>query len=206
MRAELTIRETRRFTTAMDALRRAEWLGGHPGDTRDEFDAISRHLTLSVDGNLVGLVRTTLGLPSVLQAWSRGRAPLPSGPTVAEITRGVVAASVRGLGLYSLGMLETVLRLRALGVTSATAAVEPDFVGRRFLAGLGFASVASPIPLDDRPRRGTIVQCLWLPIDAGSEVRWSAMRDTLVRQLGDRGYRVDSDLEPSVAAVEATFG
>jgi hypothetical protein len=191
----LTTRWERRFTVAMEALRRAEWLGGRAGETGDEFDAASYHLSVSIDGALVGLVRTTPVPPSVLQAWSGGRAPLPHGPGVAEVTRGVVAASARGLGLYSLAMLETVLRLGALGMTCATAAVEPDFVGRPFLSGLGFAAVGDPIPFDDRPRRGTVVQCLLLGVDARREASWRLQRWSLLRRLDERGYRVDSDLE-----------
>jgi len=203
MHAELTVRWGRRFTTAIEALRRAEWLGGTEGETHDEFDAFSQHLTVSIDGTLVGVVRTTTAPPSVLKAWSNGQAPLPYGPAVAEITRGVIAASARGLGLYSLAMLETVLRLPALGVRAATAAIEPHFVGRRFLGELGFTPVGPPIPFDDRPRRGTIVQCLVLPIDAGRETSWIAMRQALIRRLGELGYRVDSDLEMSLAAPTA---
>lgn len=194
----MATRWQRRFTAAMDELRRAEWLGGQAGEASDEFDPISYHLSVSIDRILVGLVRTTRAAPSVLQAWSDGRSPLPHGPTVAEITRGVVAASARGLGVYSLAMLETVLRLRALGVTSAAAAVEPEFVGRRFLSGLGFVAVGAPIPFDDRPRRGTIVQCLVLTVEPGSEARWSTQRAMLLRRLDELGYRVDSDLEAVV--------
>jgi hypothetical protein len=199
MAGVVTTRWSRRFTAAMEGLRRAEWLGGRAGEAGDEFDAHSYHLSVAIDGTLVGLIRTTPASPSVLQAWSEGRAPLPHGPSVAEITRGVVAAPARGLGVYSLGMLETVLRLRALGVICATAAVEPDFVGRRFLGGLGFRAVGAPMPFDDRPRRGTVVQCLVLPVEAGSEASWRDQRRTVLRRLGERGYRVDSDLEPAPA-------
>lgn len=196
----VTTRWGRPFTPAMDGLRRAEWLGGRAGEAGDEFDALSYHLSVAIEGTLVGLIRTTPASPSVLQAWSEGRAPLPHGPTVAEITRGVVAASARGLGIYSLGMLETVLRLSALHMTCATAAVEPDFVGRRFLSGLGFRPVGAPVPFDDRPRRGTVAQCLVLTVDAGNEAAWLAQRRALLRRLDERGYRVDSDLEPIAAA------
>ena len=114
MRTPLTVRWERRFTAAMDGLRRAEWLAGKPGESTDEFDAAGYHLSVAIAGAPVGLIRTTAAPPSVLQAWSGGRAPLPHGPQVAELTRGVVAASVRQLGVYSLAMLETLLRLRAL--------------------------------------------------------------------------------------------
>jgi len=194
MATELTVRWARRFTPDMEALRRAEWLGGREGETHDEFDAVSHHLSISLAGALVAVVRTTVPPPSVLESWSAGQAPLPHGPGVAEVTRGVVAAATRGLGLYSLAMLETVLRLRPLGATVATAAVEPDFVGRRFLEGLGFEAAGAPIPFDDRPRRGTIVQCLRLAIDAEGERAWNAKRRALLHQLDEHGYHVDSDL------------
>ena len=197
MARTLTTRWGRSFTPTMEALRGAEWLGGRAGETGDEFDAASYHLSVAIEGTLVGLIRTTPTPPSVLQAWSGGRAPLSHGPGTAEITRGVVAASARGLGLYSLGMLEIVLRLRGLGIVCATAAIEPDFVGRRFLAGLGFVSEGQPIPFDDRPRRGTIVQCLRLPIDEKRELSWRVQRSALLRRLEENGYRVDSDLDGS---------
>ena len=200
----LTVRWGSRFTAAMDGLRRAEWLAGKPGESTDEFDALSYHLFVAIADVPVGLVRTTVTPPSVLRAWSGGRAPLPCGPGVAELTRGVVAGSVRQLGIYSLAMLEALLRLRALGVTFAAGAVEPDFVGRHFLAGLGFTKVGVPLRFDDRPRRGTIAQCLLLPVDEGSEATWLATRGELVRRLGQHGYHVDSDLEPSLAEAGAS--
>jgi hypothetical protein len=197
MARELTVRWAPAFTMAIDALRRTEWLGGDHGDSHDEFDPISWHLTLSIEGELVAAVRTTVGPPSALQSWSEGRAPVPHGAGVAEITRGVVASSVRGLGLYSLTMLETVLRVRALGATSATAAIEPHFVGRRFLTGLGFVPKGDPVVFDDRPRRGTLVQCLALVVEPGAEGAWKASRETLVQRLTERGYHVDSGVPPA---------
>jgi len=196
MQTELTGRWGQGFTAAMDGLRRDGWFAGQVGASTDEFDAVSYHLMVAIAGVPVGLVRTTLGRSSVLQVWSGGRSP-PRGATVAELTRGVVAPSVRRLGIYRLAMLESVLRLRALGATVATGAVELDFVGRRFLAGLGFEEVGAPIVFDDRPRRGTLAQCLMLALDAWREAAWSAMRRTLIRRRDECGYRVDSDLESS---------
>lgn len=195
MLRSLTVRWGRGFTSAMDGLRRDGWFAGRAGAATDEFDAASYHLVVAIEGAVVGLVRTTLGPRSVLHAWSEGRSPLPRGATVAELTRGVVAPSVRRFGIYRLGMLESVLRLRGLGATVATAAVELDFVGRQFLARLGFGEVGAPVLFDDHPRQGTIAQCLMLPLDGSREAAWSTMRQALIQQLADCGYRVDSDLE-----------
>lgn len=195
MLKHLTVRWGQGFTAAMDGLRRDGWFAGRVGAATDEFDAVSYHLVVAIEGAVVGLVRTTLGPRSVLDAWSEGRSPLPRGAMVAELTRGVVAPSVRRLGIYRLGMLESVLRLRVLGATMATAAVELDFVGRRFLARLGFVEVGAPVLFDDHPRQGTIAQCLMLPLDGWREAGWGAIRQTLIQQLAEGGYRVDSDLE-----------
>jgi hypothetical protein len=195
MQTELTVRWGRGFTEAMAGVRRDGWFAGQVGAGTDDFDAVGYHLVVAVAGAPVGLVRTTVGPPSVLQAWSGGRCPLPRGATVAELTRGVVAPAVRRLGIYRLAMLESLLRLRALGATVATGAVEPDFVGRRFLAGVGFVEVGAPALFDDHPRKGTLAQCLVLPLDAWKEASWNAMRRTLVGELTACGYRVDSDLE-----------
>lgn len=195
MQRNLTVRWGRGFTPAMDGLRRDGWFAGRVGAATDEFDALSYHLVVAIEGAVVGLVRTTLGPRSVLDAWSEGRSPLPRGATVAELTRGVVSPSVRRLGIYRLGMLESILRLRGLGATMATGAVELNFVGRRFLATLGFVEVGAPVLFDDHPRQGTIAQCLMLPLEGSREAAWSAMRRTLIDQLTEFGYRVDSDLE-----------
>jgi len=203
MQTELSVRWGRGFTSSMEKVRRDGWFAGQVGASVDEFDALSYHAVVAVAGAPVGLVRTTLGPPSVLQVWSGGRCSLPHGAGVAELTRGVVVPTVRRLGIYRLAMLESILRLRALGATVATGAVAPDFVGRRFLAGLGFVEVGEPITFDDRPRRGTIAQCLELQLSPAREAAWSAMRGALLLHLDACGYRVESDLDSSSLEIHA---
>ena len=190
----LDVRLVSRLSPAMAALRGEGWAAPVPGPARDEFDPRSLHLVVERQGRPLGTVRITLGDPSVLACWSRKRAPLPHGPGVAELTRGVVAAPVRRIGLYRLAMLETVLRLRRLGASIATAAVEPDFPGRRFLADLGFVDVGGPVRFDDSPRADTLAQPIVLEIDDGRESRWTAMWQRQVDDLLTAGYAVTSEV------------
>jgi hypothetical protein len=91
-------------------------------------------------------------------------------------------------------MLESMLRLRALGVTTATAAVEPDFCGRHFLARVGFLPVGTPVVFDDHPRQGTVAQCIQARIALAQEERWHELRRQELLGLAEQGYVVDSDL------------
>jgi hypothetical protein len=190
----LIIRLETEFSCAMEALRRAGWADPLLESARDEFDADSLHLVVRLLEQPVGMVRLTQGPQSPLCVWSGGRAPLPSDPSVAELTRGVVAPAMRRLGIYRLMMLETVLRLGIRGVLVATGAIEPDFPARFFLAELGFLNVSTPILFDDHPRRGTYAQCIRLDITPQKQVRWLICWEHLVAQLLGHNYTVDSDL------------
>jgi hypothetical protein len=193
----LTVRLTRRFTADMDALRGGGWVPPAAGTARDEFDARSHHVVVSRPGLPLGMVRITMADPSVLAQWSSDKVALPRGPGVAELTRGVVAPSVRRLGIYRLAMLETVLRLRTVGAWLATAAVEPEFPGRAFLAELGFVDVGRPVVFDDAPRSRTLAQAIMIVVDAHQEATWETMWRRQVDGLLSAGYEVDSDLWPA---------
>ena len=189
----LTVRLAPQFTMELDALRRDGWEVCPADSARDEFDDQSVHVIVSDGDQPVGMVRVTLGGRSVLGTWSRDRVPLPHGPDVAELTRAVVAEPVRRLGIYRLAMLETVLSLRALGARLATAAIEPDFPGRRFLLELGFLAVGAPVVFDDLPRSRTLAQPIVLTLDARGECRWEAMRRVQHQRLLAAGCVVESE-------------
>src|SRR5262245_46602632 len=152
----VTLRLETRFTGAMDRLRATGWDPPVCASSRDRFDDRSRHVVARIADRPVGMVRLTVGGPSIMAAWSDGAAPLPSAPQVVELTRAVVASDVRRLGIYRLLMLESMLRLARLGGTVATAGIEPAFPGRRFLATLGFAELGCPVVLRDEPRTDTV--------------------------------------------------
>jgi hypothetical protein len=142
------------------------------------------------------------GDDSILREWSARSAPLPAHVRVMELTRGVVHAEYRGIGLYRLLMLETLLRLRSLRADLATAAIELEFFGRRFLFDdLGFCPVGAPVVLHDHPRTGTVVQCIALEVTAELAVRWRAQWARQMERFAATRWEVDSDLavigEPS---------
>ena len=189
----LIVRLERRLTSELEVLRRNGWDACSALSARDEFDDESVHVVVSEQDRAVGMIRVTLSDRSVLDTWSNGRAPLPQGADVAELTRGVVVEPMRRLGIYRLAMLETVLCLRGLGARAATAAIEPDFPGRRFLRELGFLAVGAPVVFDDLPRSRTLAQPIALAIDAGSAGRWEDMRRIQLERLLAAGYAVQSE-------------
>jgi hypothetical protein len=190
----LTVHAEPRFTTEMDILRRDGWDTCPAASARDEFDDLSWHLVVREGGCLVAMVRITMADRSLLSTWSVNQTPMPHGHDVAELTRAVVAAPRRRLGLYRLAMLETVLRLRALGARLATAAIEPDFPARPFLRVLGFAPAGEPVVFDDLPRSRTLAQPIVLAVDGRARLRWEEMRRAQLERLSDAGYVVESAL------------
>ncbi len=194
----LSVRLERHFTVEMEMLRRHGWEQVSAAGARDRFDAGSLHLTVAHDGRPVGMIRVTSGSPSVLHEWSSGKATLPQGDDVTELTRGVVARPFRRLGVYRLAMLDAILRMRPLGARVVTGAVDPHFPGRSFLAEVGFVDVGTPVLFDDYPRSRTLAQGLMLTLDPAREPKWWRMWRAQIDGLHAAGYRVDSDLAPVV--------
>ena len=192
--ALLIIRLEHELTADMEILRREGWFEPLDESSRDEFDQDSLHLTMWLSGRPVGMIRATRGPLSPLLTWSSGRAPLPSDPSVAELTRGVVDPAMRRLGLYRVAMLETVLRLAAIEILVVTAAIKPEFPGRFFLAELGFLNLGTPILFDDRPHQGTYAQCIRLDVTPDKQRKWFALWQCQTTQLLQHGYLIDSDL------------
>jgi hypothetical protein len=75
-----------------------------------------------------------------------------------------------------------------------TAAIEPEFPGRVFLAELGFLNIGAPLLFDDRPRLGTHAQCIRLDVTPDKQTKWLALWECHTTQLLKHGYPIDSDL------------
>lgn len=170
----ITVRRIGTLSTAMERLR-AEGLGCPSLTSRDRFDEGSIHVTAFVAKRPVGMVRVTTSGPSILESWSADGWPLPVGEGVVELTRGVVAPDCRGFGIYRLLMLEVMASLAVGRFRIATAAIEPDFVGRHFLTTLGFHVGGSIQVFRDTPREHTVVVPILAGIDAAAHRRWSSM-------------------------------
>ncbi|MGH8625481.1 MAG: GNAT family N-acetyltransferase [Gammaproteobacteria bacterium] len=195
----LTLRLEHRYTDHMDRLRTEGWEHSVGDGARDAFDDASWHLVARVGARPVGMVRLTPGDTSVLQSWSGGVAPLPTGRHVIELTRGVVDHSFRGLGIYRLLMLEAMLRLRGLGSRVATASIEPEFFARGFLHGLGFRNVGMPLIFRDTPRPATLAQCIQVSVSRPRESLWQTMWARQGASAAELGWATDSELTVDAA-------
>jgi hypothetical protein len=194
----VSIRRESRLSAEMELLR-ARVLGYEPGSTRDHFDARSSHVVAYADGEPIGMVRETLSSPSLLACWARKRWPLPTGSDVVELTRGVVAPAWRGYGIYRLLMLEVLAALAPETVRTATAAIEPDFVGRRFLEGVGFRASGDGQFFRDEPRSMTFVVPIVAPVDAVRHERWAELLVAWRQRLSAAGLGIQGTAGPEAS-------
>jgi hypothetical protein len=135
----ITVETRNHFSPLMELLRRDYSELSWPGKTsEDEFDARSVHITVSVDGELAGMVRLTRRPLSVLSTWTIGAPNFPEGSDTLEATRGVVARKWRGMDLYKLMMAEVTFYADRVGASRIIAAIEPDFPLRPFLRSIGY--------------------------------------------------------------------
>jgi hypothetical protein len=185
----------------MELLRREfselEWPSG---TSEDEFDRSSSHLTLSVAGELAGMVRLTRRPLSVLSAWAIGSHHIPDGDDIIEATRAVVARKWRGMDLYKLMMAQVTHYCYWAGAGRVVGAIEPDFALRGFLASIGFTNRGEPTRFQNPPKGKVwgqvIVQELALAREAAS-----ATLSFCVKKLRGRGFAVRSSvLEGAVIA------
>src|SRR5690348_11729361 len=84
----------------------------HIDTMADEFDDRSEHVTLWAGSEPVATARLTPGPRSVFGTWSHGKADIPTGPHVVDVSRVAVRPDMRKLGLSSFVLLEC-LRIAA---------------------------------------------------------------------------------------------
>jgi enoyl-CoA hydratase len=193
------------FTPEMERLRReytdATWVNE---TTQDDFDSLSKHITISANAELVGMVRLTKRPYSVLAAWGVGREQLPGGSDTAEITRAVVARRWRGMGLYKLLMAEATRYCEQSGVALVVGVIELDFPLRDFLRSIGFSYVGSPIEVENPPL-GLITGQIIAQQPARALNAVSASLAASFDKLKSRGFTVHSSVgdrvQPHVHAV-----
>jgi len=159
---------------------------------RDAFDVRSHFLTATIGDVVVGSIRLTFGEASVLATWSGGRCPLPTGPRIVELTRGVVARPYRQSHIYKLLMIESMIVAQTRACRAACAAVKPDFVALPFLVRLGFETVCKPVLFHDTPRE-TIAQPVLCNVPE-KHGRWKAMHDRVTGRIRGDGMDVWSAL------------
>jgi predicted GNAT family N-acyltransferase len=190
----LELLHTKTFDAAMERLRREfsdqEWPNG---GSADEFDPVSSHVVVSVDGELAGMVRLTRRPPSVLAAWAVGEIHLPGGRNAVEAGRSVVARRWRGMGLYKLLMSEATCLCHRLDAPQVVAGVELGFPLRAFLERIGFRCVGEPI-LFRVPPNGEVVGQVIVQDPAAALAAALGARESCVRRLTAAGFSVHSSV------------
>jgi hypothetical protein len=186
------------FSPQLDRLRweyaDQEWPGG---TSRDDFDNHSSHVTLSVGGELAGMVRVTRRPPSVLSAWAIGTHHLPNGGGIFEATRGVVARRWRGMSLYKLLMVEATRYCDRSGASLVVAVIDPDFPLRGFLEKIGYRGRGEPSRFYNHPKGEVWGQVIVQdPVQAREAA--SAALSSCVSGLHERGFSIHSTAHGAV--------
>ena len=175
------IRVLKNCTTSIVELREVAYELGSSG--ADSFDSSSSFVVGEIEGRVVGSIRLTDSeIASPLRQWSGGKAALPHGKGVLELTRGTVHPGKRNLGIYKWMMLRAVREAAQCGFSKAVAAVEEGYYLKDYLYELGFRDVGKVIPFDDAPREGTLCQPMVCDLQ---EMR--AGWDSIEKELDDRG-------------------
>lgn len=187
----LTVSEEHRFTAEMEQLRRE----GNPPqpprlDAADEFEGRSLHLCYRVNGALAAMTRMTAGPKSMFETWTAGAAEIPIGPTILDLNRVVVAVRFRGLGLFRLVMIDSLLRSVEKGFVSVVGATKP---GREIVPAMlemGFEAAGPEVMLTDPVNGRFPIQpyVVWDVIR--HERRWREMFSQQRKRLEEAEHRV----------------
>lgn len=181
----VVIRLASAFSPEMDELRCQGFLDPNSGITTlaDSFDPSSFHLTIHTDsGELIGVARLTPGSRGLLENWTNNSAPLPNIPFF-DVSRIVVKAGWRRLGLYKLLVSLAVLESERMGARAVRMVTDVGLPAQRFLCALGFQIVATNLHSDDiAGLPAVLVDCVCIDI-AGNRPAITIVRDTVLQRL-----------------------
>lgn len=158
--SQLTLKIATNLSYEMETLRRSGFRPCNSShSTEDQYDTHSEHVCIYKSDTIIGMVRITRQPPSVLSSWAIKSTDIPCGPHVVELTRAIVSADWRELGLYKLLMAYTTLYLAEWqDVEVSVGAIEYNFPAWAFLRSIGFEEVCTayfsdfPAPLTRRAR------------------------------------------------------
>ena len=188
----LTVSEDRVLTAEMESLRRE----GNPpppprSDAADEFEGRSVHVCYRVDDGLAAMTRLTAGPKAMFETWTAGAAEIPTGSEVVDLNRVVVAVRFRGLGLFRLVMVDSLLRSVEKGFVSVVGATKPGREIVPAMVEMGFEAAGPEVMVGDPVNGRFLIQPYVVWDVSRHEGRWREMFSQQRKRLGEVGYRVD---------------
>jgi len=156
----------------------------------DEFDDRSEHVCIWSASLPLAAARLTPGPRSVFETWSQGKAAIPTGSSVVDISRVAVRPEVRRLGLSTIVLLESLCRASERGFQFIVGATTPKGALAELLGRLGFDEAGGVVELVESQGQRVSVQPMVL---APTERVVRAWRDLLAQHRG----RVVSGLPPA---------
>lgn len=187
----LSVSEESCYTEEMELLRR---VGNPPQmprtDAADVFESRSIHVCYRVDGTLAAMIRMTAGPNSVFEAWTQGLAAIPTGPSIVDLNRAVVAPPFRRLGLFRLATVDSLIRSAAKGFVSAVGVTRP---GREIIPAMleiGFEPAGPEVMVTDPVNGRFPIQPYVVWNLSQHEARLGLQFEQLRARLADSGHRV----------------
>ncbi len=193
----LQLLSTRTFDDEMNRLR-CECFGQYPsGDSKDEFDDRSLHVTLRVDGKLACYGRMTPGPDSFFKARSAGVAPVPTGPDVVDFGRVGVPAAFRGTdhSYFELVLVEGLLLAADMGFRVVVGAFDAHRKFRPFIYGLGFEDSG---PVVQYHVNGELQNVQFVVAGTSRQNRsmWSGRKNAALGRFRAAGYEITGQTGP----------
>lgn len=156
--------------------------------SRDAFDARSTHVLVLVDHAVAAYGRLTPGPMAVFESWTKGVAQIPTGPAVADLGRCLVAPRFRGLGMFSLVCLQSLMFAAERGFTNVVGAVIPGQRHAASLYAIGFHDSGPVVQGVDSTGRLESIQPL--VADCSEVDRWKVLRTDACEALRYKGLDV----------------
>lgn len=111
---------------------------GWVGSARDEFDAVSTHVTCAAGGRLVGYLRLTPATRGYFRSRLGTEAALPDSRTSVDLGRACVHPDFRGRALFEVLLLYGLVLAADVGYAFAVGSSRPERRLRALLHDLGF--------------------------------------------------------------------
>jgi predicted GNAT family N-acyltransferase len=161
----------------------------------DEFDERSEHVTLWDGSAAIATARLTSGPDGVFEQWSRGKAKIPTGSHVADISRVAVRPDVRRLGLSSFVILECLRRAAERHFQVVVGATTREGALYDFLRRTGFVEAGSAVELLESQGQRITVQPMAVLVSPHLVRIWREMQEESQRRLAINGCSLRRDIQ-----------
>jgi predicted GNAT family N-acyltransferase len=172
---------------------------GNIATMADEFDERSDHVSVWLAKTPVATARLTPGPRSVFEQWSQGKANIPTGEHVVDISRVAVRPDMRQLGLSSFVVLEALNQAAQRDFQFVVGATVLEGALLNFMTRIGFEAAGDIVELLESQGQRVRVQPMVLTPSPDLVRLWHDTHDDCLRRLARHGLIVQRANETGLA-------